>query len=575
MHSEFRKLRLILMGILAVFVLTAAGLSEPARGVLPTSSLQEESCLPILLEAAQRAGIPGVIVEQSGNEGSLRKDDIFCFVRVENERDGGVYYTELSIKAYLADGDACYYNSNISFHGYDAYSDMYSDENRWVMLELYTYGAWFIRWMVESDGYCHEFYVNNGSEYPGWSEDVAMGAGTDFQMPDVDPVKYAEILWSVAEGYLPFFEQINSGDNLTPPSIENDDNQSPPIIENEDSQSGPIFVDGDSTPTEDHKVPVLVILGSVSVPLVGAITGTILSTILSGGGVVTSGVAKKPRFGSVNEAGLVWSPRPWDQAGPGYVPKEEHLRTKDFLEKGYQWTSQGWKTREEIRDNELLQMKNDAAVEKADSAWRKQWEKEHHELEQKKAELVEKGKQIDFAGNMMDLQADLDSIHDQLKQENIYVANPYQGDPTLIVYGTNIIKNMVWDNTAGILTGDHGLTCQGFVEKTQGKVLEKVAERFPGAKVQNMIFEEKSSRKPKKSVLEWFDSLVDDNHNLIKITLPDGSEWAVDFHQYEAGNAPLMRPWSEAQKDWGEKYMGSEFYERTRRTTIATPKSGN
>jgi hypothetical protein len=131
---------------------------------------------------------------------------------------------------------------------------------------------------------------------------------------------------------------------------------------------------------------------------------------------------------------------------------------------------------------------------------------------------------------------------------------------------------VVWDKTAGILTGDQGLTCEGYVEKTKDKVLDAISKRFPGAKLENMIFEEKSTVKKDKSITEWFDSVIDDNHNLFKVRLPDGSEWALDFHQYNAGKSPLLRPWPEAQRAWGEDYMGGEFSERVRRSTTAKPK---
>ncbi len=100
----------------------------------------------------------------------------------------------------------------------------------------------------------------------------------------------------------------------------------------------------------------------------------------------------------------------------------------------------------------------------------------------------------------------------------------------MIGYGINTSKNIIWDNTAGHITGDQGLTCEGYVKKTYKKVAKAVSKRFPGAKIEKYVIEEKSSVHP-KGVLDWFDSLASDNHNLIKVTLPDGSEWAVDFHQ--------------------------------------------
>jgi hypothetical protein len=550
-----KSIILLSAGLLMV-VFSAAALPLDVAG----SSQQDDSCLPILLEVAQRAGIPGVIIEQYGNEGSFRDDDIFCYLEIMEERDGGIYSTELSITATPQENGVCATSGlNSTFHGYAANTDSFSMESERGTLELYTYGDWYINWMVDRGGICHLFRVNNRSEYPGWSEDVPPGGGTDFQMPDSDPLVYAEVLWSVAEEYLPLMGGISIHEDSPPSFFDGSEDGS-----NSDSSNG------------QNNIPALVVIGSIGVPIVGAVAGTILATILSSGGAAASGTTPggKPKFGSRNEDGLVWSPRPWDQAGPGYVPKEEYLRTKDFLEKGYEWTSQGWKTPEEIREYKQWQHKNDAAVSEEDAAWREQWEQERRELEQKKESLQEQGMRLNFAGNLLDLQEDLALINTDLKNSNVYVANPYQGDPTLVFYGLNTLKNVVWDKTAGILTGDKGLTCEGFVENTKEKILEAVGKRFPGSTVQNVIFEEKSTVKPDKSVTEWFDSLVDDNHNLVKIILPDGSEWAVDFHQFNAGNSPLMRPWSEAQIDWGENYMGSEFKERIRRSTLVEPSKG-
>ena len=543
---------ILVFAILPVLLLSAAVL--PLNQ--PSNPQQDGSCLPILFEAAQRAGIPGVISEQYGNEGTLRDDDIFCYLNIVEEREGGAYNTELVIKAYPVESGGCNINGNSSFHGYPANTDRFSSEEERGIMEIYTYGSWYLDWVVESGGVCHHFTVDNQSEYPGWTEDVPMGGGTDFQMPDTDPTVYAEVLWAVAEEYLPFSMGISVEDNA-PPSYYDEP-------------------DSTSSPNGRNNVPVLIVMGSVGVPVVGAIAGTILATVLSSSGATATGAAAggKPKFGSQNKDGLVWSPRPWDEAGPGYVPKEEYQRTKDFLDKGYRWTSQGWKTPEEMQEYEKWMKNDDAAVSEEDAAWREQWEQEQRELEQKKSELEKNKEALDFAGNLEKFQGDLESINEGLKQSNIYVANPYQGDPTMIVYGLNTLKNVIWDKTAGILTGDRGLTCEGFVKHTKEKVIEAVGKRFPGSTVQNMIFEEKSTVKPNKSVVDWLDSVVDDNHNLVKIILPDGSEWAVDFHQYNARNSPLMRPWSEAQADWGENYMGNEFKERVRRSTKVESKKG-
>lgn len=575
MPFNFRKFSLLAIGIMAVLLLTGAEIFSPTGGIEPAGQLQEANCLPILLEAAQKAGIPGTLTRQSGNEGSFPEDDIYCYVRYDQERDGGTYSTGLSIRAYPPTNGICAtVEKNTTFHGFDARTEQYTDHSDSYTedqgLIFYNEGFWYLNWTVEQGGYCHIFSVDNSTKfYQGSFLDEP--DNENVVMPDVDPVVYGEALWSVAEGYLPLFETLTNNEDPSTPYSEDPDSEDPYTG---DDSTTPFYGNDSNAGTNDNHLPVLVVAGSIGVPVIGAITGTILSMLLAGVGTKTPVPTKKPHFGAQNEEGLVWSPRPWDEAGPGFVPKEEYLRTKDFLDKGYKWTSQGWKTPDEIDEYARWQEQDKAAVSREDAEWREEWEQERHELTQKREALAEKGRQLDFAGNFTNLQSDLEDIYQGLKQENIYVANPYQGDPTMVVYGLNTLKNVVWDKTAGVLTGDHGLTCEGFVEKTKDQLLQAVTERFPGSTVQNMIFEEKSTVKPDKSVLDWFDSLVDDNHNLVKVTLPDGSEWAVDFHQYEAGNAPLMRPWAEAQRDWGERYMGSEFSERVRRSTIAEPKPG-
>ena len=319
------------------------------------------------------------------------------------------------------------------------------------------------------------------------------------------------------------------------------------------------------------------------VPLAGALVGTLLGWLVSV--AATSGNVLKtlvtpplktaqppaipagPETGEAKDQGLYWSERPWDQAGPGYVSKEEYEQTKDMLERGYKWTNGGWQTPDQISQSNQWQQNNYEATAREDAELQAKMEAERQALEQNKAELKKTADELQAASNMLDLKNDFEAINQNLQDENIYVLNPYQGDPTVVFHRLNTLKNLVWDNTGGWLTGSNGLTCEGYVEKTSQKVIEAVSERFPGATVQRMIFEEKSTANSQKDWRNWFDSFIDDNHNLTKITLPDGSEWALDYHQQNAGNAPLLRPWKEAREEW-KVYMGKdEFVERVSATT--------
>ncbi|MBN2147566.1 MAG: hypothetical protein JW726_09260 [Anaerolineales bacterium] len=159
----------------------------------------------------------------------------------------------------------------------------------------------------------------------------------------------------------------------------------------------------------------------------------------------------------------------------------------------------------------------------------------------------------------------LDLINDQLGKDGYYVRNFFQGDPTLIVQGLDGLGGIIWDETAGRWTGSKGITCEGYVDVTFDKVKDAVSQQFPGAKVQSILFEEKSSADP-KSWGDSIDALNSENHNLIKVTLPDGSEWAVDFHQHNShiidSRAPsILRPWKDAKQEWVDYLGKNEFTE--------------
>jgi hypothetical protein len=172
---------------------------------------------------------------------------------------------------------------------------------------------------------------------------------------------------------------------------------------------------------------------------------------------------------------------------------------------------------------------------------------------------------IPTALGLTNLQNSLEAINQGLRNENIYVRNMLQGDPVLIFQGWYNLGGIIWDNTGGYFTGAQGLTCEGYVDKTFAPVKTAVEAQFPGAKVQKVTFEEKSSIDP-QTWGQSIDSANTENHILIKVTLPNGSEWAVDYHQHNAHFSdsfapPIMRPWNEARQEW-VNYLGqNEFVE--------------
>ena len=85
------------------------------------------------------------------------------------------------------------------------------------------------------------------------------------------------------------------------------------------------------------------------VPLAGGLIGTAAGWLLSllGNRAIT-GISKPGSIPTSSDGQeKYWSERPWDEAGPGYVTKEEYERTKHFLDQGYKWTNGGWQTPEQ------------------------------------------------------------------------------------------------------------------------------------------------------------------------------------------------------------------------------------
>ena len=103
------------------------------------------------------------------------------------------------------------------------------------------------------------------------------------------------------------------------------------------------------------------------IPLAGGLIGTVLGWLIS---VAVTRPVPLPK--QINDPSPIipengpekyWSERPGDEAGPGYVTKEEYDRTKDMLDKGYKWTDGGWQTPDEIQQSDQWQHNNSKAVD--------------------------------------------------------------------------------------------------------------------------------------------------------------------------------------------------------------------
>lgn len=530
------------------------------RPVSAQSLPPEEECRQILREVVSRAGIPGK--EKSCTEISGYTIYSACSLCIEEYYEGnpaadGYSNFEHALFQIFPNSSAEILSArksdpirqSMNFHGYPAllsqnqytYTFEWLDTDRKLQFSFLRFGFEvrankFIDRQYDMQAVAETFYAVAGENLPG--------AGVEPPLPEANP---------------------SENQPLAPPELESAP-VSPP-------QNLPQPLDLTDSETENNAdsfaLPEEIIVGSLAIPVIGALLGAAASAIaslLAASGSTAAGAAQSAAApATIVQDGkeLYWSERPWDEAGPGYVTREEYEQTQRMLAQGYRWTKDGWRSPDEIRQNLEWEKNNRLAVEAADAGWRAQ---QQAEIERGQAELARQAEELNQLrpqANLYDFRKDLEAVNQSLLDQNIHVVNPLQGDPTLILDGITKMGLIAWDNTAGWITNAQGMTCGDYVGETLGKVKQVVQERFgEQAKAEGIVFEEKSTRNP-QNILDWFDKLNDDNHNLIKVTLPDGSEWAVDFHQHNdfVNRKPLMRPWEEVRKEWKD-YLGDEFMER-------------
>lgn len=542
MYSKLRFVFSAIPGMLAMWLLSTASGPLLIRESLLAAMEQAPPfqyvtpCATLLLDAAYQANVPGdsydIVADSEAGcsvvfyHGSYEDSPKRTWLKLSVAND------QCALTPAWPSADS----SMTIFHGYEALiyraELIYNGEN-----DAEDTG---ILWCMPKEGMTYRLEVESDSHNVA---DYGSAA---------EPLPIAEVLWSLAEDRLPLSSE--SGSNAQPPSQPEWPGTSPepPASSGQNGGLG---------------IPPLVVVGSIAIPLAGAILGSAVATIIgllgrasistaqAGTSEAAKSVSAIHPAGQTNEQGLYWSERPWDEAGPGYVTKEEYERTKDMLAQGYKWTNGGWQTPDEIQQSGQWQQNNREAVAREDEQFLQ-------ELRQDRQREFPQQDLRTFEMRFGDFREDLYTLRDELEKTN-YVLNPWQGDPTILIHKGITIKNMAYDATLGKYTGKLGLTCGDYVEKTSTTVNAFLQKHLPGATVESVIFDERSSRANASGLMNWLDSRIDDNHNLLKVKLPDGSQWAVDFHQNRAGNAPLIRKWDDARNEWRHYLGGDEFMERT------------
>jgi hypothetical protein len=400
MQNKYRSLFILLAGIPGVFLLTAAIMpgsgygpagstfNAPRQAGLLSRDEKISSCLSLLMDAAKQAGIKGTA--RTPNDYALSDGSQECAVDFAEYITAGTEY-KFRHTIYLrtpspTNKDLCHYTTigNLqatTFHGYQGvfeHKESGTITNNLASTRDYR----LLGWCMYKGGGAYYFGVETISE------------SVEQFGPAQDPSEIAGIVLSLAEQRLPLVEA--SGTDI-PQSVE-----PTPTHQARSTNTGGIIGVSPSAvprkttpqtvkPTPTHQtgstdtggnigIPPLIILGSLGIPVAGAVTGSVLASLLSllgtraipGNGA--SGTV--PPTGKPNGQGLYWSERPWDEAGPGYVTREEFERTKGFLERGYRWTKDGWQTPDEIRQSDQFRRDNRAAVDREADARRVQMEQD-------------------------------------------------------------------------------------------------------------------------------------------------------------------------------------------------------
>jgi hypothetical protein len=345
-HRARRGPILLALFVGLAFSLGGAGVARASTPVVAPQ--QAGSCISILMEAAGNAGIPGSVVDSTDN------GNFDCSVSFDH-MDGNGRFLERSMLFIIYEGDAaeepCGNPSagtscrQTTFHGYPAAYYTFGDVDAGNTL------AW---------------------NMPRGSDHYRLGAHVGFS--GVAPEAYAQALWSVAEDRLPVGAPPN-------PAAPND-----PSVPSVPSEAPA----GTSDNTLLFGVPPLVALGNLAVPLAGAAAGTLLAlglSTLSSASSTTSAITSPAtlKVGDVNDQGMVWSERPWDEAGPGYVPRAEYERTRSLRAQGYQWSKDGWQTPAE-QQSQQWDANNKGALNRADADWKAQQQEQLKQLEARQAE---------------------------------------------------------------------------------------------------------------------------------------------------------------------------------------------
>ena len=254
--------------------------------------------------------------------------------------------------------------------------------------------------------------------------------------------------------------------------------------------------------------------------------------------------------------GYVWSHRPGDLAGDGWVTKEEYESITKMEREGKVWSQRwGWTTLEEAAQLEEQHAKAVKAWNDETSSILKDLTDKEHLKKKLQAEIAEIEQDIDTSSKLAEISLQFADETKQMAEDGYWVRNPYNSK---IIDKANMLISPL---------DEKGVRCQDLVEMKEDHVRQLVKQKFgEGAIVDQVVVDEKSSVYG-GGIRDSLDAILEYNHTAIRVITPDGKAYIVDYwqglHHKGGGTGLIIRHEERWVESWKRDIGPDDFLFQT------------
>jgi hypothetical protein len=250
--------------------------------------------------------------------------------------------------------------------------------------------------------------------------------------------------------------------------------------------------------------------------------------------------------------GYVWSHRPGDLAGDGWLPKEDYENIIRMEGDGRIWSQRwGWTTPEEAKQYEMQHTKAVNKYNKETSKILNDLTNKEYQTEKLQAEIAKIEQDIDSSANLAGVSLQFAAETKQMAKDGYWVRNPYNSK---IIDKANMLISPL---------DEKGVRCQDLVELKEDHVRQLVKQKFgDGAIVDQVVVDEKSSVSG-QGIRDSLDAVLEYNHTAIRVITPDGKAYIVDYwqalHDKGTGTGLIMRTEENWAASWKRDIGAGDF----------------